>query len=240
MTIETRVHETPQTLAEAVAEAFIARLSAIQAEGRVPVVGLTGGTIASAIHQRIASSINGFDVDWDEVEFWWSDERYVDSSSDERNAVQARRDLLDQIEADPERVHEMAALDSGLTLAEAAGAYADTLRSEGGVQFDVLFLGVGPDGHIGSLFPDSPGVRATDVITVAVEDSPKPPSERISLSLSAMARADSVWFVAAGTGKSDAVASARTAGPVAQLPARGVSGKSETVWWLDRAAASRL
>src|SRR3954454_11537089 len=118
MTSETRVFSGNDLLAEAVAEALIERLAAIQTEGRVPSVCLTGGTIAGLVHRRVASSLNGFDVDWDEVDFWWGDERYVDATSADRNAVQARRDLLDHMDVDPERVHEMPSRDSGLTLDE--------------------------------------------------------------------------------------------------------------------------
>src|SRR3546814_1362456 len=79
-------------------------------------------------------------------------------------------DLLDQIEADPGRIHEMPGSDSGLALADAAEAYAATLRAEGGGKFDVLFLGVGPDGHIASLFPGSEAVTTTGALTVPVSD----------------------------------------------------------------------
>ncbi|NYG57758.1 6-phosphogluconolactonase [Nocardioides daedukensis] len=240
MSSDVRVHPGAESLAEAVAEALIARLSDIQAEGRVPVVGLTGGTIAAAVHRKVASSLNGFDVDWDEVDFWWGDERYVDSNSGERNARQARRDLLDQIEADPGRIHEMPGTDSGLALADAAEDYAATLRTEGGGKFDVLFLGIGPDGHIASLFPGSEAVTTTGALTVPVSDSPKPPAQRISLTLEALNHADAVWFIASGAGKADAVAAAHADGSVTEIPARGVTGQNETVWWLDRQAGSAL
>lgn len=237
MTAQTRVSDDPDALAETVAEALIARLAEIQAEGRVPTVGLTGGTIAALVHRKVASSLNSFDVDWDEVDFWWGDERYIDSSSDDRNAKQARRDLLDHVDVDPTRVHEMPATDSGLSLAEAADAYAETMREQGGGGFDVLMLGMGPDGHIASLFPGSAQLDATDAIAVAVPESPKPPPERITLTFEALARAHSVWFLVSGSEKAEAVA--RSLGDTDRhvSPAAGVVGQAETVWWLDRAAA---
>ncbi|MDT0203639.1 6-phosphogluconolactonase [Nocardioides sp. AE5] len=235
-----QVHPDAATLAEAVAEALVARLVEIQAEGRTPVVGLTGGTIAAAVHRRLASSMNGLDVDWDDVDFWWGDERYVAADSEDRNAGAAREDFLEPVEADLTRIHEMPAVDSGLSLTEAAAAYATELREFGGGTFDVLFLGIGPDGHVASLFPHSTAVTTAGAVTVAVPDSPKPPAERITLTLEALGRSDQVWFVASGQEKAQAVARALSAGPVEAVPARGVRGLTSTTWWLDAAAASAL
>lgn len=237
MTTERRVSPDADQLAEAVAEALIARLAEVQAEGRVPSVCLTGGTIASLVHRRIASSLNGFDVDWDEVDFWWGDERYVDATSDQRNAIQARRDLLDHMDVDPARVHEMPAADSGLSLGDAAETYAHELRQHGGGAFDVVMLGLGPDGHIASLFPGSAQIDVDDRIAVAVPDSPKPPPERISLTFGALNRTRAVWFVVSGSEKAAAVAKAAAGLDLHGAPSTGVFGTDETIWWLDSPAA---
>lgn len=234
---ETRLHADADALADAVAEALVARLIEIQLEGRVPSIALTGGTIARLVHRKAAASMNGLDVDWDEIDFWFGDERYVAAGSDERNAGQARADLLDRVEADPVRVHEMPALDSGLSLEEAAQDYSDALRNQGNGAFDVLFLGIGPDGHVASLFPEHPALDVEGQIAVAVPDSPKPPPARVSLTLAALNRSRAVWFVASGPEKADAVARGLSSGEVRQVPARGVMGSEETVWWLDEAAA---
>lgn len=238
--VDLRRHADADALAEAVAEALISRLSEIQAEGRVPTVGLTGGSISRLVHRKLASSMNGFDVDWDEVDFWWGDERFVDSHDDERNAGQARRDLLDHVDVDPARVHEVPATDSGMSLEEAAESYSTSLRSEGSGDFDVLFLGIGPDGHVASLFPGHPALDVEDRIAVAVPDSPKPPPARVSLTFGALNRSQAVWFVASGSEKADAVASALSGSDHHEIPARGVSGSEETVWWLDDSAAAGL
>jgi len=244
------VHADPAALADAVAAALIARLAEIQAEGRVPSVALTGGTVARLIHRAVATSVDGLDVDWSEVDFWWGDERYVDAWSEDRNAGQTRRDLLDRVDVDKARVHEMPSLDSGLTLDDAAAAYSDEVRAHGSGAFDVVMLGMGPDGHVASLFPGHPALDVDDRIAVAVTDSPKPPPERISLTFGALNRTAAVWFLVAGEEKAEAVAKARAAGadlhdvPAAGVSPLGVPGEAsepgETIWWLDETAASRL
>jgi 6-phosphogluconolactonase len=101
-------------------------------------------------------------------------------------------------------------------------------------------LGVGPDGHVASLFPGHEALDATDAVAVAVHDSPKPPPDRVSLTFEALDRARAVWFLVSGDGKADAVAAALAGGDLHEVPARGVSGEQETLWLLDEAAASSL
>ena len=102
-------------------------------------------------------------------------------------------------------------------------------------------LGLGPDGHVASLFPGFPQLEVDDAIAVPVRDSPKPPPERISLTFPALNRTREVWFVVSGDGKADAVARALAAdGDVHDIPARGVRGQDRTLWFVDEAAASRL
>lgn len=241
MTSEVRRSAAPDALADAVAAALIERLAEVQAEGRVPSVALTGGSIAERIHRAVATSVDGLDVEWSEVDFYFGDERYVDSWSEDRNALAARRDLLDHVGADPARVHEMPASDSGLSLEDAAAAYADTIRANGTGEFDVVMLGMGPDGHVASLFPGHPALDVDDRIAVAVAGSPKPPPERLSLTFAALNRTRAVWFVVSGEGKAEAVARARRSGAdLHDVPAAGVVGREETIWWLDEGAASAL
>ena len=102
-------------------------------------------------------------------------------------------------------------------------------------------LGVGPDGHVASLFPGSPQLDVDDRVAVGVTDSPKPPPERVSLTFGALNRSRCVWFLVNGEDKAGAVAHALAAGTdVHDIPAAGVSGEAETIWFLDRGAASQL
>lgn len=234
------VHEDAQTLAGDVASLLLDRLEAAQGRGEVPHVGLTGGTIADAIHREVARRAVDSSVDWSRVDFWWGDERFVEAGSPDRNARQAREAFLDGLGIDPGRVHEVPAADVVATAEDAAAAYSQEMRTQGAGFFEVLMLGVGPDGHIASLFPGHPGLDATDAIAIAVHDSPKPPPDRVSLTFEAMDRARAVWFLVSGEGKADAVAAALAGGDRHEIPARGVVGTDETLWLVDEAAASAL
>lgn len=242
-------HDSPEHLATAVAGLLLERLAEVQGRGEVPQVALTGGGIADALHRELARLSPGSGVDWRRVGVWWGDERFVAGDSPDRNAGQAREALLSVVDVDPGRVHEMPSATEVATAEESARAYADALAAEGVGALDVLMLGIGPDGHLASLFPGHPAARTTDADTVAVHDSPKPPPDRVSLTFPALNRARSVWFLASGDGKADAVARALSLteeGPLTRAepgeplpedvlacPAAGVHGTVETVWHLD-------
>ncbi|WP_210502353.1 6-phosphogluconolactonase [Nocardioides xinjiangensis] len=237
---EVRRHQDADVLVGDVASALLERLEAAQARGEVPHVGLTGGTIAEALHRELARRAPDSSVDWSRVVFWWGDERFVPAGSPDRNAGQAREALLVHVPVDPANVHEVPASDQVATAEDAAAAYDAALREHGAGSFEVMMLGIGPDGHCASLFPGHPALEVRDAVAVAVHDSPKPPPDRVSLTFEAIARSRSVWFIASGAGKAEAVAQALAEdGSVTETPARGARGE-ETVWWLDEDAASRL
>lgn len=236
------VHEDAADLATSVAGAFIRLVTVAQAAGEIPQVALTGGSIAERIHAEIARLAADSDVDWRRVEFFWGDERFVAADSPDRNALDARRSFLDVVGADPARVHEVPSTDEVATVDDAATAYADTVRAVGAGRFQLVMLGVGPDGHVASLFPGHPQLDARDVIAVPVTDSPKPPPDRVSLTFEALNRADEVWFVVSGVEKAEAVGRALAAGrpDVHEIPAAGVRGEAATIWFLDHESASRI
>ncbi|WP_323792022.1 6-phosphogluconolactonase [Nocardioides sp.] len=232
------VHPDATTLATSVAGELIARLEAAQASGRVPHIVVTGGTIADAIHHEVARLSPGSDVDWSRVVVWFGDERFVAPDSPDRNGLQGRRAFLDAV-GDPQ-VHEMPSTADADDVHAGAAVYAATLREHGAETFDILMLGIGPDAHVASLFPGHEGLAA-DGPTVGVVGSPKPPPERISLTFETLNRAESVWFLASGDSKAEAVAASLAAeGSVTDTPARGVTGRDETIWFLDQPAAAHL
>lgn len=225
------VRPDAEALARSIADRLTTRVAELQAQGHTPRVVLTGGTIAAAAYGHV----DAHGADWEEVEFWFGDERFVPEGHADRNDRQARDAFLDRVGA--RHVHAAAGNDCSLSAAEAADQYAAGLPEA----FDVLLLGVGPDGHVASLFPHHPALQETERGCVELFDSPKPPAVRISMTFPSLNRADAVWFLVSGAEKADAVARAQAAtGSVDETPARGVQGRIETVWLLDEAAASRL
>lgn len=244
MPLELKVLADPAQVAATVAERFLRRMVAAQGRGEEPSVALTGGSIAEALHRQIALQAPAYDVNWSRVAFWWGDERFVAPDSADRNALGAREVFLDVVGAT--RVHEVPSTAGASDVEAAATAYADLLRASGGGEFDLVMLGMGPDGHVASLFPGFAQLDVDDRIAVPVTGSPKPPPQRVSLTFPALNRTRAVWFLVTGDGKAEAVQRALADdGDVHQTPARGISpaplsGAGETTWFLDTAAASRL
>ncbi len=234
-----------QTLVAAAARRLVdAIATAVAARGRALIV-LTGGGNGIGLLKALAAE--GQRIDWAKVHLFWGDERYVPEDDDERNDKQAREALLDHVDIPSSHVHAMPASDGefGTDLAAAALAYEQLLaaNAEPGhsvPDFDVHLLGVGPEGHINSLFPDTPAVLETTRMVVAVEDSPKPPPLRITLTLPAIQRSREVWLMVSGAGKADVVAAAIGGAPPVSVPAAGAIGLETTLWLLDEDAAAKL
>jgi len=232
-------------LVEAAARRLVETIqSAVAARGRALIV-LTGGGNGIGLLRYLGTRAE--QIDWSKVHLFWGDERYVPEDDDERNDKQAREALLDHIDIPSSQVHPMPASDGefGPDLAAAALAYEQLLAANAepgqpAPNFDVHLLGMGPEGHINSLFPDTPAVRETSRMVVAVEDSPKPPPQRITLTLPAIQRSREVWLMVSGADKADAAAAAIGGASPASVPAAGAVGLETTLWLLDQEAASKL
>jgi 6-phosphogluconolactonase len=243
------VHRDAELLAAVAAARLVTRLVDLQAARGHAHVVLTGGGVGTATLAALANAPARDAVDWAALDVWWGDERFLPEGHPDRNATQARAALLDAVPLDPKRVHEMPPSDglAGNDVDAAARAYAAELATAARPEdhadvptFDVLLLGVGPDGHIASLFPDHPAVHEVDRTVVGVRGSPKPPPNRITLTLPTINRAGEVWLLAAGAEKAPAVALALSGAGELAVPAAGAAGRSRTLWLLDRAAAHEL
>lgn len=240
-TIET--YSDSDELVSAVGDKLVgAILDAIAARGEAAIV-LTGGGTGIGLLKRVGERSG--EIDWAKVHVYWGDERFVPADDDERNDKQAREALLDHVGIPDTNVHAVAATDGefGDDLEAAAQGYAEVVignMQTTGPRFDVHLLGMGPEGHINSLFPDTDAVRETERWVVGVTDSPKPPPRRVTLTLPAVKRSREVWFVVSGEGKADAVAAAVGGADPVDVPAAGAIGTDATVWLLDEAAASKL
>jgi 6-phosphogluconolactonase len=247
-TPEVVIEPDAETLARAVAAALVARLSAAQAVHGTASVVVTGGGVGTAVLEhvaRLAAEPARETVDWTAVDVWWGDERFVPAADEERNEKGARTALLDRVGVPDGRIHAMPPSDGEFAEPEDAAAwYADQLAAAApeGAQFpriDVLLLGMGPEGHVASIFPESPAVSDRRPV-VAVRDCPKPPPTRVSLGFAAINSAEEVWLLVSGEGKAPAVAQALSGASPEELPAAGVHGRRATRWLLDVAAASCL
>ena len=217
---------------------------AIEKQGKAQIV-LTGGGTGIGLLKRVGE--RGEKIDWSNVHLYWGDDRFVPEDDDERNYKQAKEALLDHVYIPAANVHPMSASGAafGDDLDAAARDYEQVLSANAddgqpAPDFDVHLLGMGPEGHINSLFPDTAAVRETSELVLGVEDSPKPPPRRITLTLPAIQRSREVWLVVSGAGKADAVAAAIGGAKPVDVPAAGAVGRDATVWLLDEDAASKL
>lgn len=247
MTNERRVlvHPDKAALASAVAARFLTKtLDLLDAQETVHLA-LTGGSMGSAVLQAVGDSPAQASIDWSRIHFWWGDERWLPEGDAERNDRQARDALLDRLALRDDQVHAFPSSDSGLGLDAAADRYAAELAAFGDGElahpvFDITFLGVGPDGHIASLFPHRTGIEVTDRTVIAVRDSPKPPPERLSLTRPVLNASQRIWFVLAGADKASALGLALAGASRDEVPVAGIKGRKRTVFFIDREAAAEV
>jgi 6-phosphogluconolactonase len=214
--------------AKEVASIVADRLARAAQEGGNVV--LTGGQTPKQAYREAAKR----QKDWSKVELWWGDERCVPPEDDKSNYKLAKDSLLDRIEQQPQAVHRIA---GELGKDEAAAAYE---RELGETKLDLLLLGVGPDGHVASLFPNAPTLRQERRVLPA-EPGLDPFVDRVTFSLPTLRGANEVLFLLSGAEKADAARRAFIDEPSEHTPAslvRAHSGKTTAI--LDRSAASEL
>ena len=238
---EVEVFAGTEELVAAAARQFVEIVTAAQAERGSASAVLTGGGTGIALLELVRKSPGA--IDFSRLDVFWGDERFVPAGDAERNELQARQALLDHVPVDPARVHAVATSDGEYPdPVEAAAEYSAAVHAHlaeyGG--FDLHLLGMGGEGHVNSLFPHTPAVAEEHELVVAVTDSPKPPSVRVTLTLPAVARARHVILVVGGEAKADAVAEALAGASSLDIPAAGAHGSDTTTWLLDEGAAAKL
>jgi len=240
------VVDGPAELAEAAARAAVADLeAAVEAHGTATWV-LTGGGTPAAAYRRLAAHDLRTGIEWDRVRVAMGDERCVPVDHPDSNWGQAAAALLDHI---PVPGHHLLRPPGELGAEAAADAYQAALaalpapagRAPGQVRLEVAWLGVGEDGHCLSLFPGAPELEVADRLVVAVHDAPKPPPDRISLTLAALGGVERLLVLAAGPGKAEPIARARAGDdrlPVTRAVEAVRAAGGSVTWLLDRAAAA--
>jgi 6-phosphogluconolactonase len=216
------VDDVPGEFAERVIEAFHAR------PGETFSIALSGGETARRCYERLAA-VGDTQIDWWKVDVYWGDERCVPLDDEASNYRLAREALLDRVGA--------ANATYPMRCDEGPDPYQLRVGELG--RFDLVHLGLGPDGHTASLFPGSPALEADPGRLVAMNDDPsgRNPHRRMTLTYAGSARARLVLFTVEGEGKRDALHRVMSGDPAA--PASAVRAE-RVVWLADRAAAGDL
>jgi len=238
------------SVAAAAADAFIETATALL-KGKPEIhVCLTGGTLGILSLVKIAEHPGCENLDWQNIHIWWGDDRFVSAGHADSNAKQADDALLGKLlMLDPAKVHTFPSFDpaSEVGIDEQLDAAAAAFSAEvakfiptGATMphFDISFVGMGPDGHVLSLFPRHE-LPADGVTVIAEHNSPKPPPQRLSFSYEAINNSDEIWFVVGGTDKAEAVSVAFGNAPT-RLPVGRVHALKKTVWFIDDAAATGI
>lgn len=243
---EPRVRLIPYATKERVAQASAARLL-LQLGDRLSEddtihVSITGGSLGTGIWEAVRASPLVDTVDWTAVHIWWSDERFLPSGDADRNAQQSFEAFFAEGPVPAANIHVMGSSDAYSDQYEAARSYAEELSGFASPghscpRFAVSVLGMGPDGHMASLFPGKDEIQLTSEGVVGVENSPKPPPARVSMTRAMINHSDVVWFLVAGQDKAAALervleARDREADPetLALTPAAGARGLVETLY----------
>ena len=194
-------------------------------------IALSGGSGPERAYELAAE----LEPVWSSVEVWWGDDRCVPPDDELSNYRMAKEALLDRLAVPPAAVHR---IEGELDPAEAADRYDRALQ---GVRLDLDLLGIGPDGHTASLFPNAPTLDVRDRLAVAAEPGLDPFVPRVTLTVPANSAAAHVLFVVTGAAKADAAKRAFGDPPDPGTPAslvRSESGRTTAI--LDTEAASRL
>lgn len=228
-------HTDADALVRRVAQRLVDAIMARQAGGHVVQLCLTGGSIAMRLYEQLATILSPEKVDPELLELWWGDERFVPTAHPDRLAGPTLALLARHYPINPAHTHPMPASDGSFDASSAALNYTKELDD---TRFDICLLGIGPDGHVASIFPHHPSSEPTNQRVIAMQDSPKPPPERISLTIPTLNESAEVWFLASGTPKAAAVKAA--IGGDTSIPAGNVHGQEATIWLIDQDAAQDM
>jgi len=232
-TLDITVLPSADEVASTVVAELIDLISERSSAGSDVHISLTGGTVGNHIARALLSDETVRNCR--SLHLWWSDERYVPVGHEDRNDL-VLQDLLEGCLA---KVHAVPGPDTTETVEASARAYANELHLATTTRFcatntlmDVCVLGMGPDGHVASLFPGSATLAMTDGV-VAVSNSPKPPPVRVTWTYPTINASEQVWLVVTGASKAHAGAQLQAGALIEEIPASGVHGKQKTRLVLD-------
>tara|TARA_R110000868_G_scaffold241497_3_gene496890 strand:- start:656930 stop:657667 length:738 start_codon:yes stop_codon:yes gene_type:complete len=215
-----------------------AAIKAVAERGRF-TLAIPGGGSPRAVFEVLSKPANLQIFPWSKTQLLWVDERAVPPEHPDSNAGVFIREVFTDLPLIPANIHRML---GELGPEHGAAAYRETLQTvlnpDGGHEntIDFALLGIGEDGHIASLFPGDAALDSTDTI-IPIFNSPKPPPERITMTMPVIKSAKEIVVLVLGQGKADAVAKSLAGEP---LPAHLVTDGTNTTWVIDQAAASDL
>ena len=227
-----------------VADKFVVRArKTLERTGAFRVV-LTGGRLGTDVLRAIAAHPTTHTLDWSKVSVFWGDERFVPEGDEDRNDEQAQAALLAALPQTPGRIVRFPAASAEIRLDEAETTARNDVLGAGEQgqwpDFDLALLGMGPDGHVLSVFPGTDLARAQSPDVAAVWHSPKPPAERLTMTIPLVNRSQRVWVVVSGAEKAAALGLALAGAATAEVPAAGVRGIVSTKIFADQELASML
>jgi len=194
-------------------------------------IALSGGKSPELAHETAAR----LQANWSRVELWWGDERCVPADDERSNYAMAKRTLLERVEVQPAAVHRIR---GELSPGAAAADYDEALR---GVRLRINVLGIGPDGHTASLFPNAPGLHEHERLAIAAEATLEPFVPRVTMTPPMLANADCVLFLITGDEKANGVKRAFEEPPSDDTPSSLIRSRDgQTIVVLDAPAASML
>ena len=245
MSPQMQIFDTVAELSNEVGQ-LISELSAnaIKARRRF-TVALSGGSMPKLLADALTAEPLRSQIDWSKWHVFWADERLVALDHSDSNYYAAQRNLFQAVNIPPTQIYP---LNDSLAVVAAAGAYQETLAQlfqpagTAWPRFDLILLGMGEDGHTASLFPGHPLLQNCTDWVAPIFDSPKPPPQRITLTLPLINKARQVAFIATGASKASALSQIFTPTPAAEpLPAALIQPpQGEVHWFVDEAAADLL
>jgi len=231
---DVHVFPTHEALSRAAAQHIVAHIQTVLARESRYALALAGGSTPERTYELLAT--DGRQIDWDRVDVFWGDERFVPPTSEASNAAMARRTFLSALDIPAENVHPIPT--DAETPEAAARQYDDLLKGRfAGADrtFDLAVLGIGSDGHTASLFPETASSEDDERWVRAVTAPPRYDiTDRISCTVPVFDQADEAIFLASGGGKRDAVARAFEGDP--DCPAARIAPQHSLTWYLDEAA----
>jgi 6-phosphogluconolactonase len=242
--VEIRILTTPQELFEVAAEEVVRAATEAVAQRGQFTIALSGGSTPKNLFNLLATNARTV-FPWDRTYFFWSDERHVPPADPESNYRMAEEIMLSKIPVNAGNVFRIAA--ENPDAAAVAEAYEQTLRKFFQLQpgqvpvFDLILLGMGPDGHTASLFPNTAGLQEKTRLVIA-NWVDKLKANRLTMTLPVLNSAREVAFLASGTDKAQVLRTVlEEDAPPEQYPAKLVRpSNGRLIWFVDRAAASQL